>query len=79
MILSDVHEIQGNTYVPYNDFGSPYITNKKEFTSTSANDERLHITPEKEIVSCTILSNDIYLTQQKYQYDGNGPSEQSDS
>ena len=28
MILSDVHEKLGNTYVPYNDFGSPYITNK---------------------------------------------------
>ena len=39
----------------------------------------MHITPEKEIVSDTILSNDIYLTQQKYQCDGNKPSERSHS
>ena len=39
----------------------------------------MHITPEKEIVSDTILSNDAYLTQQKYQYDGNTSSESSDS
>ena len=50
----------------------------KEFTNTSANNERMHITLEKEIVSDTILSNDIYLTQQKYQCDGNTPSERSD-
>ena len=30
-------------------------------------------------MSDTILSNDIYLTQQKYQCDGNKPSEQSDA
>ena len=79
VILSDVHEKLGNTYVSYNDFGSPYITNKKDFTNTRANNERMHITPEMGIVSDTILSNDIYLTQQKYQCDGNMPSEQSDS
>ena len=72
VILSDVHEKTGETYVPYNDFGSPYITNKKELTSTSANNESMHITPEKKMVSDTILSNDIYLTQ----CDGNTPSEQ---
>ena len=78
VILSDVHEKLGETYVPYNDFGSPYITNEKEFTSTSTNNERMHITPEKNIVSDTILSNDIYFTQQKYLCDGNGLHEQSD-
>ena len=79
MILSDVHENLGETYVPYNDFGSPYITIEKEFKSASTNNERMHITPEKKIASDTILSNDIYLTQQKYQCDGNTPSERSDS
>ena len=48
-------------------------------TSTSANNEIIHITPEKEIVSDTILLNDIYLIQQKYQSHGNTPSERSDS
>ena len=76
VILSDVHETLGNTYVPYNEFRSPYITNEKEFTS-SANNERMHITPEKEIISDTILSNDFYLTQQNYQCGGNAPSERS--
>ena len=79
VILSGAHEKLGKKYVPYNDFGSLYITNEKEFTSTSANNERMHITPEKEILSDTILSNDIYLTQQNYQCDGNTPSERSDS
>ena len=55
MILSDVHEKLGNAYVPYNNFGSPYITNEKEFTITRANNEKMHITPEKEIKSDTIL------------------------
>ena len=77
MILSDVHEILSETYLPYDDFGSSYITNEKEFTSTSANNERMHIPPEKKIVSDTILSNDIYLTKQKYQYDGNSHSQQN--
>ena len=54
VILSDVHEKLGETYVSYYDFGSPYIANEKEFTSTSANDETIHITPEKEIISDTI-------------------------
>ena len=52
---------------------------KIEFTSTSANNEKMHITPEKETVSDTILLNDIYLTQQKYQCNGNTSSERSDS
>ena len=68
VILSDVHERLGNTYVPYNDIESPYITNKKEITITSKNGEKMHITPEKEMISDTILSNDIYLTQQNYQH-----------
>ena len=42
VILSDVCVKLGNTYVPYNDFGSPYITNKKEFTSTSAKNINTH-------------------------------------
>ena len=79
VILSDVHEKLGETYVPYDDFGSPYITNKKEFTSTSTNNERMHITPEKKKAFDTILLNDIYLTQQKYQCDGNTQSERSHS
>ena len=29
VILSDVHEKLGNTYVPYNDFGSPHKHNGK--------------------------------------------------
>ena len=40
----------------------------------------MHITPEKEIISDTILSNDIYLTQQNYRRDdsnGNTPSDPS--
>ena len=48
VFLSDVHEKLGETYVSYNDFGSPYITNKQEFTSTSTNNETLHITPQKK-------------------------------
>ena len=71
VILSDIQDKLGENYVPYNDFESPYITNEEEFTSTSANNKGMHITPEKEIVSDTIVSNDIYLTQQKYQSDGN--------
>ena len=42
----------------------------------------MNIIPEKEMIFDTILSNDIYLTQQKYQcYDSNGnmPSEWSDT
>ena len=39
----------------------------------------MRITPEKEIVSDTILSNDICLKQQKYQCHGNMPSERSHS
>ena len=39
----------------------------------------MHITLEKEIISDTIILNDIYLTQQKYQCDGNTPSERSDA
>ena len=30
VILSDVHENLGSTYVPYNDFGRPYIASKKK-------------------------------------------------
>lgn len=71
VILSDIQDKLGEEYEPYNDFESPYITNEEEFTSTSANNKGMHITPEKEIVSDTILSNDNYLTQQKYQCDGN--------
>ena len=44
VILSDAHEKLGETYVPYNDFGSPYTTNVKEFTSTSTNKETMLIT-----------------------------------
>ena len=65
-----------------NDFERPYITIEKQFTITSTNDERMHITPEKEIISDTILSNDIYLTQQNYQREdsyGKMPSERSDT
>ena len=47
LISSDVHVKVGKTHVPYNDFGSPYITKEKEFTSTSANNERMHIISEK--------------------------------
>ena len=47
VILRDVLEKLGETYVPCNNFGSPYITNEKEFTSTSANNETIHITLEK--------------------------------
>ena len=79
MILSDVHENLGETYVPYNAFGSPYIINEKEFTSASADNETNHINPEKIIVSDTIWSNDIYMTKQKYQCVGNMPGEQSHS
>ena len=82
VILSDVHEDLGNTYVPRIDFESHYITNKKEFTILNANDQRMHITPEKAVISDIILSNDIYLTQQNYQHhhnaNGNTPSDQSD-
>ena len=78
MILSDIQDKLGEEYVPYNDFERPYITNEEEFTSTSANSKGMHITPEKEIVSDTILSNDIYSTQ-KYQCDGNMQIYQSNS
>ena len=61
VILSDIEDKLGKNYVPYNDFESPYITNEEEFTSTSANNKRMHITPKKEIESDTILSNDIYF------------------
>ena len=76
---SDIQDKLGEEYVPYNDFESPYITNEEEFTSTSANNKRMHITPEKEIESDTILSNDIYLTQQNYQCDGNMQNYRSNS
>ena len=69
----------GETYMPYNDFGSPHITNEKEFTITKANNETMYITPEKNIVSNTIFSNYIYLIQQKYECDGDEPSGLSDS
>ena len=62
VIQSDFNEKLINTYVPYNDFESPYIIDEKEFTSTSANNERMHTTPEKVIISDTILLNDICLT-----------------
>ena len=62
MILSDVHKKLGKTYVPYNDFGCPYITNKKEFKITNTNDKKIYITPEENMVSDIILSNKIYLT-----------------
>ena len=63
MILSDVHEKLGNTYVPYYDFESSYITNEKEFTITNMNDEKMHITPKKNMISDTVISNEIYSTQ----------------
>ena len=72
VILSDIQDKLGEEYEPYNDFESPYITNEEEFTSTSANNKGMHITPEKvKIVTNTILSNDFYLTQQEHQCDGN--------
>ena len=55
MILSDVHGKLKITNVPYNDFDSPYITNEKEFTITDSNNEKMHIIPEKEMTSDTIL------------------------
>ena len=79
VILSDIQDKLGENYVPYNDFESPYITNEEEFTSTSANNKGMYITPEKEIVFDTIVSNDVYLTQQKYQCDGNMQIYQSNS
>ena len=72
VILSEIQDKLGEEYEPYNDFESPYITNEEEFTSTSANNKGMHITPEKvKIVTNTILSNDFYLTQQEHQCDGN--------
>ena len=72
-ISSDVDEKLGYTYVPYNDFESPYITNKKEITITNTDDKKMHITPEKKMISGTNLSNDIYLTQLNHQrHDSNG-------
>ena len=56
VILSAIHEKLGNTYTPYNDFESPYITNKKELTITNTNDGKIHITPEKETIFDEILS-----------------------
>ena len=38
VIFSDVHEKLDNIYVPYNDFESPNITNKKGFIITNIND-----------------------------------------
>ena len=65
--------------MPYNDFESPYITNKKEFIITNTNDKKIHITPEKEVITDTILSNDINLTQQNYLHsNGNTLSDSSD-
>ena len=42
-ILSDVHEKLGNTYVPCNDLESPYFTNKKKFTITYTQMNKIHI------------------------------------
>ena len=47
VLLSDIHEKLGEKYVSCNAFGSPYIINEKEFTITSANKERMYITPKK--------------------------------
>ena len=46
VILSDVHEKLGNIYVPYDDFESLYITNKREFIITNTNDGKVHITTD---------------------------------
>ena len=42
VILSDVHEKLGNTFVVYNGFGSPFIINEKEFTTTCQMESILH-------------------------------------
>ena len=55
------------------------LTNEKEFTNTSVNNKRTHITLEKEITPDTMQSNGIYLTEQNYKCDGNTPDERSDS